>query len=523
MLQARPCRHLLSLKGAILALVAATSFTTIAAAQPAERTTPPAVPFPPSPSPETAAPAPPSEPLVPAAPVRAAPPAPVAPPPTRDDDIAALRAEVQALRTEVESRRTQEPPAAASPSPWRETARKPLGYEEFWPWVLPPEGLSVPAYIQAQYETHQDSQDQLSANGTTLNKDRFSIRRARVGLTGEWEYAAFALQLDANTTNGPQVDLRKAEASVQYRPDRSRPPLIMATIGLFDIPFGFENVEAAHTRFFMEPSVASQAFFPGQADLGARLAGALGFFRWTLAIMNGQPLGEASSFVLQDPDSGKDLMARFGFDTQPRSNWQIAGGVSGLNGEGFHPGTLASGSSLQWQDTNGTGAVEASELVGVPAQSGTPSSTFNRWAIGADLRTSIRWWPGIAKIYGEIILAQNLDRGLYVADPVLTGLNQQELGFYVAAQQEITRWGIVGLRFDYYNPNANVFDKRGGALIPYSEAIETVSPLIGLVLPDRARFLVQYDIIHNAYARNSVGVPTSLADNVLTLRLQVQL
>jgi Phosphate-selective porin O and P len=382
----------------------------------------------------------------------------------------------------------------------------------------------VPAYIQGQYETHQDAQDQLSANGSILNKDRFSIRRARVGLTGEWQFAAIALQLDANTTNGPQVDLRKAEASLQYRPDRTRPPLIMATLGLFDIPFGFDNVEAEHTRFFMEPTTATQAFFPGKADVGARLAGALGFFRWTLAIMNGEPLGAASPYVEQDPNSAKDVIARFGFDTQPRSNLQIAGGMSGLTGEGFHPGSLASGSSLQWHDINGDGAVQpGDELVGVPAQAGAPSQNFTRWAIGADLRTSIRWWPGIAKVSAEITLAQNLDRSLYVADPVLTGLNQQELGFYVAAQQEITRWGIVGLRFDYYNPNSNLFDKRGGSLIPYSEAIQTVSPMIGLVLPDRARFVVQYDIIHNAYARSAVGVPASLADNVLTLRLQVQL
>jgi hypothetical protein len=450
-------------------------------------------------------------------------PTPPASAPRETADVAALRAEVAALRAEMVASRASQTSAPTPRTTWWNPPRKPLGYEEFWPWVLPPEGLSVPAYIQAQYETHQDSLDQLSANGTPLNKDRFSIRRARVGLTGEWEYAAFALQLDANTTNGPQVDLRKAEGSLQYRPDRSRPPVLMATLGLFDIPFGFENVEAEHTRFFMEPSTAGQALFPGRSDLGARLAGALGFFRWTLAVMNGQPLGEASPYALEDPDSGKDLIARLGFDTQPRSNLQLAGGVSGLNGQGFHAGSLASGNYLQWQDTNGTGAVNPNELVGVPAQAATPSQTFPRWAIGADLRTSIRWWPGVTKLYGEVILAQNLDRGLYVADPVLTGINQQEFGFYLAAVQEVTRWGVVGLRFDYYNPNSNLFDKRGGSLIPYSEAIETLSPLVGLVLPDHARLLLQYDIISNSYARNAVGVPASLADNVLTLRLQVQL
>ena len=389
--------------------------------------------------------------------------------------------------------------------------------------MLPPEGLSVGGYVQAQYEHHEDSQDQLNANGGLLNKDRFSIRRARVSLTGEWQYAAMVVQLDANTTNGPQVDLRKAEASLQYRPDRSLPPMIMATVGLFDTPFGFETDEASHTRFFTEPSLTSQALFPGQADLGARLAGALGFFRWTIAAQNGYPLGAASPYVAQDPIAGKDVVARFGFDTQPRENLQLAGGVSGLTGQGFHPGNLASGSTLQWHD-NGTGAINSTnEPVGVTAQSATASQNFNRWAVGADFRTNIRWWPGVLKVYGEFVIAQNLDRNLYAADPILTGIDQRELGFYVAAVQEVTRWGIVGLRYDFYDPNSNLFDSRNGSLIPYSEAIQTLSPLVGLVWPEHARLLFQYDILQNAYARSALGVPTNLADNVLTLRLQVQL
>jgi hypothetical protein len=299
--------------------------------------------------------------------------------------------------------------------------------------------------------------------------------------------------------------------------------MAMFTLGLFDIPFGYELDESPRTRFFMERSTASRAWFPAEPDLGLRLAGAAGFFRWTIAVQNGEPLGEASPYVEQDPNSGKDVVARFGFDAEPRPNVHVAGGVSGLTGQGFHAGTLAAGSSLQWHDVNGDGAVQSSELVGVAAQSATASQNFNRWAVGADFRTSLRWWPGVLKLYGELVLAQNLDRGLYVADPVLTGLDQRELGFYVAALQEVTRWSVVGVRYDYYDPNSNLFDKRGGSLIPYSEAIQTVSPIVGIVLPDRARLLLQYDIIQNAYARTALGVPTSLADNVLTLRLQVQL
>ena len=306
----------------------------------------------------------------------------------------------------------------------------PLGREAFWPWVLPPEGISVGAYLQSQYESHQDSQDQLFQGGAPMNKNRFSVRRARVGLTGEWEYAAIAVQLDANTTNGPQVDLRKAEASLQYRPDRSKPPILMATLGQFDTPFGYELVESPHTRWFMERSTASQAFWPGEPDVGVRLAGALGFFRWTIAGLNGEPLGEKSSYVLTDPNSAKDALFRFGFDVQPVENMQMAGGVSTLRGTGFHPGTDATKSSIQWTDQNGNGMIEPIEQGAVLGQAATPSQNFDRWAVGADLRVNVRSRLGVTKIYAEFMLASNMDRGLFVADPTLTHVDQRELGYY---------------------------------------------------------------------------------------------
>ncbi len=166
--------------------------------------------------------------------------------------------------------------------------------------------------------------------------------------------------------------------------------------------------------------------------------------------------------------------------------------------------------------------MQQSEVVGVPGQAASPSESFDRWAVGADLRLHYRWWLGDAKVYGEVLLAQNVDRGLYTADPIITGLDQRELAFYAAAVQEVTRWGVVGLRYDYYDPNSNALDSRGGRLLPYSQAVKTLSPLVGLVFPGRARLLFQYDIISNAFARSDSGVPTSLKDNVWTVRLQVE-
>jgi hypothetical protein len=459
----------------------------------------------------------------PAAAPTQAPADPSAPPPA--GDTAALRDEVKQLRADLDQLKMDQAAAAAPrvPGATPTLAPRTLGAEAFWPWVMPPEGITLGGYLQSQYESHEDSVDQLQQGGTPLNQDRFSIRRLRVNVTGEWQYAAMAVELDANTTNGPQVDLRKAEVSLQYRPDRTRPPIVMATMGQFDVPFGYELVESPRTRMFMERSTASRAWFPGEPDLGFRLAGAASFFRWTIAALNGEPLGEKTGFALVDPNKGKDAVFRLGVDTHPLEDLTVAADVSALRGLGFHAGTDATSAGIQWKDLNEDGVIQPYELIPVPGAAATPSQNFDRWAVGLDLRVHVRTRLGVTKIYAEGTVASNLDRGLYVADPTLTGVDQRELGYVIGLQQDVTKWGIVGLRYDYYDPNFDALDKRLGKLLPFSEAISTWSPMIGLVLPERAKLLLQYDVIRNAYARTNVGVPTNLKDNTLTLRLQVQL
>jgi hypothetical protein len=101
--------------------------------------------------------------------------------------------------------------------------------------------------------------------------------------------------------------------------------------------------------------------------------------------------------------------------------------------------------------------------------------------------------------------------------------DQRELGYFVGITQEIARYGVIGFRYDVYDPNLDASEKRAGSVLPYGQAIKTYSPLFGLVLPDRARLLFQYDVIRNSLARTTAGVPTNLQANTWTLRLQVQL
>lgn len=381
-------------------------------------------------------------------------------------------------------------------------------------------------YLQGQYESHQDSTDDLRQGGALLNQDRFLLRRGRFKITHDWRWAQVILELDGNTIRGPSLRVQKAEASLIYgrKVDKDEPPIAEFTIGQFDLPFGFEVPYVPKVRWFMERTQGSRALFPGEPDVGARFSGGLGFARYAVSITNGEPLDEKSPYSLQDPNANKDVTARFGGVAKPNRNLVFAGGVSYNRGKGFSPGSDATKNALIWTDSNGNGRVDTNELQQPTlARASVPSKTFDRWAVGADLEVLFKTALGWSMVYGEAVAASNLDRGLYIADPTLTTYDVRELAYYVAFTQEITPYGIIGFRYDFYDPNSDLTEQRRGKIEPVSLAMHTYSPLVGLVLPGRARLLFQYDFIDDKLARDSLGVPIDFANNQWTLRLQVNL
>ncbi|HET6334712.1 MAG TPA: hypothetical protein VFG30_15925 [Polyangiales bacterium] len=382
-------------------------------------------------------------------------------------------------------------------------------------------GFVLSGYLQAQYEWHQDSVDQQAQGGTLLNRDRFLLRRGRVRVAKDWDWGQAIVELDGNTSRGPTVRLQKAEVSVLYgrSDDLDQPPIVQLTLGQFDLPFGFETTYASKARWFMERSQMGRAFFPGEPDVGARLSGGTAVLRYAIAVTNGEPLDERSGFGLQDPNSNKDITARFGAQTKFGDSFVIAGGVSWNQGKGYHPGTDAVKTGVAFRDLNENGSVDNGELFGTPATQAVPAKNFTRWAVGADLQCLLRTALGWSMLYGELVLASNLDRGLVIADPVLSGSDVRELGYYVAFTQEITRYGAAGFRYDVYDPNADFLDKRGGKLIPNNQTVRTYSPFIGLTLSS-LRLVFQWDIVDDHLARDTRGVPSDLANNQWTLRLQ---
>lgn len=386
------------------------------------------------------------------------------------------------------------------------------------------------SYVQAQYEHHQDSEDQLQQGGSPLNQDRFLVRRARLRLDGAWHYAALSFEIDGNTTRAPAVSVRRAEATLLARAagvdsatGAELPPYAALSAGITEIPFGRELAERHSNRVFMERSAASLALFPGEPDVGVRLWGGASAFRYAVAVLNGEPLDDRTARPPREWNGAKDVITRLGVDLTPAPRWRVAAGTSYLRGRGFHPGSDATKDTAQWRDLNENSAVDQGEVSAVPGTAATPSQNFSRWALGADLLVAYRGPLGLTTVSGEVTAAANLDRGLYVADPILTGIDQRELGYHAAIVQEAGRYALAGFRTDFYDPNADFLLERAGKLVPSTQTLRTHSPLVGLVLPDRARLVFQYDFVRDHFARDARGVPADLRNDRWTLRLQVQL
>lgn len=385
-------------------------------------------------------------------------------------------------------------------------------------------GLTLSGYVQADLRFRQSSQNEIDgSSGVPLNQDRFLIRRARLRLAGDWGIVGGALELDGNTVNGATARILGAEANVRWPSStKGALPYVMATIGLFKTPFGYEvGIESDRERLFMERSMAAQALFPGEYDLGARLSGGWRFLRYSLAVMNGNPAGD-KQFALRDPNRSKDFVGRLGVDLRAGSRVALQAGFSGVYGTGFHPGTPATKDVLVWRDLNENGTVDPGELQAITGAAATPSADFERWAVGGDVRVSVAL-PVIGSlvVFGEIAYAGNLDRGVQPADPVAAARALRELGWHAGFTLDLTRYAQIGARYDDYNPDFDARDRLSGALVPANASYATAAFAAALRYAGRARLVLEYDLNRNHLGRDASGAPTNLKDNAVLVRGEV--
>jgi hypothetical protein len=385
-------------------------------------------------------------------------------------------------------------------------------------------GVFLSSYMQGEYRSQQDSEDAILPDGSLANHDGFGVRRSRIKLTADYQYAGGIIEFDGTTTGGGyDVSIRRAESYLQYRKRPEDRPLIQVAAGVIDTLFGYELNVSSRARAFMERSLIIRSIWPSPADVGARVNGAYKWFRYSVQGLNGQPRFTQDGYPGLAPTRSKDLLIKLGADVDVNESLKVAMHVSSLKGRGFYPGSPATKGGVGWSDTNEDGIIQPTELIPIPARAATPAQTFDRWAVGLDMQIELRSRLGVTQVYGEVILAENMDRALYVSDPVTMGQNQRMFGYYVAVVQELTPYVLAGLRYDVYDPNSDLFDRRAGEQYPLNQKVQTLAPLIGLQLPGRARLIFQYDIIRDFFGRDASGVPTNLKNNVWTTRLQVQL
>ena len=332
------------------------------------------------------------------------------------------------------------------------------------------------------------------------------------------------VELDGNTVNGPQARIIGAEASLKFPPERGNPlPLLMATIGLFKIPFGFEVGQSDRERLFLERSTAEHGLFPGEYDAGVRLQGGWRFAATRLAFMDGEPIGEKTAFPLHDPNGAKDFVGRVGIDTPIAPTVWVAGGFSGSERNRLSPGNARHQADACSSPTaTATGSSPGpNEIMVIPGASATPSQNFSRFGYGADLRFGVDEPAlGATILWSELYWAKNLDRGVLPADPVAFGRDYREFGLYVGVTQDLGPHLQAGVRYDFYNPDADSVNTVMGATKPTALAYQTFAFAAALRAPS-GRLIAEYDLNRNHNGRDAVGNPVNLPSNTFTIRGEV--
>jgi hypothetical protein len=380
--------------------------------------------------------------------------------------------------------------------------------------------VALTGYVQADsIAWSEESADELDpSTRAPLNQERFLIRRGRLRAEAHRDAFSGSIEFDGNTVSGPTARILGAQIGWAY-PARGE-PLVAASAGLFKTPFGVEVPSSERDKPFLEPPAFARALFPGNYDAGVMVRGSYGVARWSLAMMNGAPVGDAQ-WKGRDPSSSYDLVGRVGavIDGPYRSRFEA--GVSAITGKGLHPGAPPTKDTLQWVDENQDGIVQTTELQVISGMAGTPSESFDRNALGLD--ATVHWCictVGTGAAYAELVAATNLDRGIVYADPIATGRDLRHLGYSLGVVQNLGSYAMVGARYDRYDADRDAYEREGVDLVGVDKVFSTLSVMASGRYRD-VRVLVQYDHERNPFGRGDDGMPTTRSADRVTVRAQV--
>jgi hypothetical protein len=296
--------------------------------------------------------------------------------------------------------------------------------------------LRITGYLQAQYVNDERSLDELSGAAATRNLDQFSVRRARLKFTYQFNPTSrFVLQPDISSSGVVLKDgyIELTEPWTTWKHT--------LTAGQFNWPFGFEIMYSSSSREVPERSRVVRTLFPGERDRGVMLSG-LGLrdrLSYRVAIVNGT--GTAQSF---DFNKRKDLVGRLGY-----SFGAVDVGAS-----------VYRGSDLVGASTNSKGIEFDKERQGVDVQWASPI-------------------PGLG-LRGEYITGKQAP-----ASGSTRSVSQDVSGWYFYAIQNIgTRHQLV-VRADQYDADTDVNDN----------AVRTINPTYIFHWDAHSKVMASYEFI----------------------------
>lgn len=168
-------------------------------------------------------------------------------------------------------------------------------------------------YVQARWEHAEQQNDSVRVRAgvvTPANLERFHIRRARLKLTydsGPLSQAVVYIDGGADRT------VRLLEAHLTLMDPWTVDHRHSATIGQFNVPFGYEIERSSSTRELPERSRAENVLFPGERDRGIKVENPwTPQFETVVAVLNGSGVNHPS-FPTTDPTAKKDVVGRARF------------------------------------------------------------------------------------------------------------------------------------------------------------------------------------------------------------------
>jgi len=274
------------------------------------------------------------------------------------------------------------------------------------------------------------------ADGTTTNTNLFRLRRTRLRAIYETDDVRVFFQIDLLPMGGPTAAqgsiARNAEATGIAHWTKDIETRIGG--GLFEVPFRNELLESSMYRPFIERTWASQNAFPTERDLGvhAKTFVMKDRFVFDVGILNGQRLGERSFVLLPDLNSSKDFFALVQTKLGP-----VTPTLYGYAGRGQ--------------------TVDATLL---------RVKNFKKLGTNLAINVAHPFFPklGETRVIGELMFATNMDTGVNYAFAVpaipkvvtddVKDLNERALT--LRAEQELTKWGIAGFRYDTYTTDSDI-------------------------------------------------------------------